>query len=199
MKTTGKYALIVAGTFVSSATILGVCHYNTCRPDSELMEGASTNNVPLMQRAIRQGADVNRVEDVDEGLLPLNAAVQGKNPRAVIFLLDHGAQIDADDGWGTPLVSAVQGDDFDMVKLLLKRGAKMNDEEGNSSALWCAATSGDALMTTFLLDHGANPNTTATTSKPHDRLIDVAKELGHPNTAAILADYARRSNTISHP
>ena len=85
-------------------------------------------------------------------------------PETVQFYVDHGVDINAQDGSGaTPLHYAVCGNNTAVVKILLEAGADPNiaDREGVTPFDNSFAKSRlDFEMIEALLQHGANPNKT---------------------------------------
>ena len=88
----------------------------------------------------------------------LHTAAKFNNVKAIKFLLDAGAEIDAKESWGTALHEAVRYRCLDAAQYLIERGASVNaiDQHGNSPRSFCrpGTDASDALC--GLLDaHGA--------------------------------------------
>jgi ankyrin repeat protein len=65
--------------------------------------------------------------DIELGQTPPHTAASYGKSHAVLWLLDHGAEIDSQDLWnGTPLLRAAHNHEDNIVKLLLDRGASLN-------------------------------------------------------------------------
>lgn len=83
------------------------------------------------------------------------------NANIVRSLLDHGADIDAQEGelWN-PLHTAAQRGHQKVVQVLLDRGASVNARKGeyDSTALYFASSNGHGTIVQMLLDHGADLN-----------------------------------------
>jgi ankyrin repeat protein len=99
---------------------------------------------------------------------PLHAAACGKDPAGRVevarALLDAGAGLDPDDGYGaTPLYMAIDGGDEVLALLLIGRGAEVNTEtrtyidDGGGTPLVKAAWRRNATLVKALLDRGAYP------------------------------------------
>lgn len=90
--------------------------------ESALMMAALKGNLPVAERLIALGADVNK-----PGWSPLHYAATGGHPRMIELLLRHGAQIDAHSPNGTtPLMMAAQYGTPATVTELIRAGADVN-------------------------------------------------------------------------
>ena len=90
--------------------------------------------------------------------LPLHAAIAGRNQEAVRALLEHGAEVNAqqEGGW-TALHGAAQNGDVETARLLIAAGANVALRAGNQqNAMDLALTKGHQAMVD-LLDEYASP------------------------------------------
>ena len=92
--------------------------------NDQLNTEAKAGNVSSMQTLLRQGASI-------EGRsihfkTPLMSAAEGGNGNAVLFLLSHGADVNADTGSGSVLMWAVASGNVGVVRILIIRGADVN-------------------------------------------------------------------------
>ncbi|XP_061758823.1 arf-GAP with coiled-coil, ANK repeat and PH domain-containing protein 3 isoform X1 [Nerophis ophidion] len=104
------------------------------RPGALLYNAAKARNLPVMAEALAHGADVNLVNEDDEGKTPLIQAVIGGSLLACEFLLQNAADVDQRDARGRgPLHHATYLGHTGQVCLFLKRGAAQNhgDEDGH--------------------------------------------------------------------
>lgn len=92
---------------------------------------------------------------------PLHVVASRGKPHAAIWLLDRGADIDAQDLWnGTPLLRAAQYGCEDTVKLLLDRGASLDlPDKLHRTAL------------NMVTDEGLNPEIASLLIKRAPRLV----------------------------
>uniref|UniRef100_A0A672HV05 Arf-GAP with coiled-coil, ANK repeat and PH domain-containing protein n=1 Tax=Salarias fasciatus TaxID=181472 RepID=A0A672HV05_SALFA len=110
-------------------------------PGALLYKASKARNLPVMAEALAHGADVNSVNEDDEGKTPLIQAVIGVSQSAVVnenvfalcfsrqvclFLKRGATQNDGDEDGQDPLSIAVQQANADIVTLL--RLARMNEE-----------------------------------------------------------------------
>ncbi|XP_028266331.1 arf-GAP with coiled-coil, ANK repeat and PH domain-containing protein 3 isoform X2 [Parambassis ranga] len=99
-------------------------------PGALLYKASRARNLPVMAEALAHGADVNLVNDEDEGKTPLVQAVIGGSLIACEFLLQNAADVNQRDARGRgPLHHATYLGHTGQVCLFLKRGATQNDED----------------------------------------------------------------------
>lgn len=90
-----------------------------------LCQGARNGDIPLMRRALANGADIN----AESGLTtPLAWAAREGQVGAADFLLEHGARINQHHGLPkrTPLQEAALNGRTEMVRFLVESGADLN-------------------------------------------------------------------------
>jgi len=110
---------------------------------NKMVAEAGYGNQDAVARAIAHGIDIDAPSHHTLGFDPrsvpptpghtaLTAAVFVRKYEMVVYLLDHGADIDRVDGVGrSPIMEATLQGDPKIVQLLLDRGAKLNtDAEG---------------------------------------------------------------------
>lgn len=124
-------------------------------PYTRLLEMIEFGVISEVEKAIKQGADVNRVSGKH---IPLIMAVKNKNRRIVKLLLDSGANIEIKaeyDNDKTPLMFAVASGKMKVIKFLVERGANINarDTEGNSVLDY--VPDGDEVLEDYLVEQGA--------------------------------------------
>jgi ankyrin repeat protein len=89
-----------------------------------LHRAAQDGTISEMAELVTAGYDVNAFDDMS--YTPLHCAVGHNRPEAAAWLLDHGADINANEEakiGETALCLAVQGAPAEIVEMLLKRGA----------------------------------------------------------------------------
>lgn len=92
------------------------------------------HNVEAARKVIAQGANVNAR---DHGQTPLMRAAQNGHIRVMEVLLEHGADVNAQDDDGrTALMIAAGASDPVMVRLLLDRGAKLDIKDHDGFTAW---------------------------------------------------------------
>ncbi len=118
--------------------------------------------------AAARGGDVKRLEELYQiradtinarntsGFSPLTIASYRKQLSAVEFLLNHGADVNADSPEGPAILSACYAGDLEITKLLIKHKADVNAvNENGTSALMFAVLSNKIEVVKLLLDNGA--------------------------------------------
>ncbi|NXM44199.1 RN5A ribonuclease, partial [Gymnorhina tibicen] len=90
----------------------------------------------------------------------LNAAVKNRDKKAVLELLEQGADVNSKVGSGwTPLQTAVQTHEEDLVRLLLDRGASLHARKDNGGTAFTeAGIAGNVDILKLLLERGSNVN-----------------------------------------
>ncbi|KAF3287344.1 hypothetical protein TWF970_007070 [Orbilia oligospora] len=91
----------------------------------------------------------------------LQAAAAGGHEEIVEFLLNQGANVNAQDAshYGNALNAASIEGHFKIVKSLLKQGADVSAQYGDCNCALCAASLGGHVeIVKLLLDHGVDPN-----------------------------------------
>jgi ankyrin repeat protein len=89
-----------------------------------LHRAAADGDMPEVARLIANGFAINSFDDLS--MTPLHYAVKGEHYKVALWLLEHGALVNANDEeriGETPLCVAAQGDYPEMVQLLLRHGA----------------------------------------------------------------------------
>ncbi|NXF45899.1 RN5A ribonuclease, partial [Oceanites oceanicus] len=108
----------------------------------------------------QEASSPSSTETAEDLAFKLNVAVRDRNRKAVLELLEKGADVNskAEGGW-TPLQSAVQANDEDLVCLLLDKGASPHARKNNGGTAFTeAAIAGNVNILKLLLDLGFNIN-----------------------------------------
>ena len=124
--------------------------------NEDLIEGAKGGKLPVVQRLITKGADVNAMDG--EGATALMYASLNGHRGVVEALLAKGAEVNVRDKYGlTALMLASQQDEnLEIVKALLAKGADVNAfNEDGATALMLAAGNGFVEVVKALLEKGA--------------------------------------------
>ncbi|KAH9180932.1 hypothetical protein AeNC1_017093 [Aphanomyces euteiches] len=127
---------------------------------AELFGAAAYGNLEAVQALLRQGVDVNWVNEKEYDMTALHvAAVQG-HPSVVKELVANGANIEARNKNGnTPLIDAALKGHLEVVQALLDLGADVNARnEWDDRAHMCASWEGHLDVLKLLLAHGADVN-----------------------------------------
>lgn len=92
--------------------------------DSALTQAAAIGCLECIKLLISYGVNINEIR---QGRTPLMVALynQNDNLEMVNFLLENGADINAEGGYGTALWTAISYENLDMVKFLINKGAKI--------------------------------------------------------------------------
>lgn len=151
-----------------------------------LMIAAWEGNLPMMELFVSRGANVNRMNRVQEQAL-LHAAWRG-HAEAVRWLLARGARVNrAGQDWSALHYAAFAGHD-EVARLLLERGADVNARAPNgASPLMVAAREGHEGIARLLLDRGAD---TSIRSDWGDDAVALAMRYDHVRLARMVANPA---------
>lgn len=118
--------------------------------NQKLFNGAATNNVALLQEALREGADVNTVDTERYNFTPLHLAACNGAADAIAFLIEKGARTNVyDKSTKTPLEQALHNQrlykrDYSKAILLLAK-ASVNQNRDEEVEYLNAAANGDII------------------------------------------------------
>lgn len=175
------------------------------KTDPELLQGRALSlATPLMQAALN--GDINAMDSLLHTVATVNEKNQmgftaldyasrsippyfdksDGNSKAVLYLLDHGADIEAaGEGGITPLMSSAAKGNTELAAVLLDHGADVNKV---SPYGWTALAQAVLLQqenaVNFLLRRGANPN--AKIESGHHNLLKIAREKGNKKIVEML-------------
>ena len=118
---------------------------------TNIFDAIKNNNLEQLQKAINDGADVNKADN--EGATPLYVAAYKGHLEVVQHLLENGADVNKSTNGGfTPLYIAAQQGYLEVVKLLLDNGAEINKANSNGDTpLYIAAYKGHLEVVQLLL------------------------------------------------
>jgi len=166
-----------------------------------LMQAALNGDINAMDTLLNTGAAVNEknqmgftaLDYASRAIPPYFDKADG-NAEAVLFLLDHGADIEAaGEGGITPLMSSAAKGNSELAAILLDRGADVNKVSPYGwTALAEAVLFQQEDAVNFLLQHGANPN--AEIESGHHNLVKIAREKGNKKIVEILEQAGAKEN-----
>ncbi|XP_063746382.1 arf-GAP with coiled-coil, ANK repeat and PH domain-containing protein 3-like isoform X1 [Eleginops maclovinus] len=158
-------------------------------PGALLCKASKARNLPVMAEALAHGADVNLVNDEDEGKTPLIQAVIGGSLIACEFLLQNAADVNQRDARGRgPLHHATYLGHTGQVCLFLKRGATQNDEdEDGQDPLSIAVQQANADIVTLLR-----------LARMNEEMRESEGPFGQPGDATYLDIFREFSHMASH-
>ncbi|XP_074537284.1 arf-GAP with coiled-coil, ANK repeat and PH domain-containing protein 3-like isoform X1 [Halichoeres trimaculatus] len=158
-------------------------------PGVLLYKASKARNLPVMAEALAHGADVNSVNDEDEGKSPLIQAVIGGSLIACEFLLQNAADVNQRDARGRgPLHHATYLGHTGQVCLFLKRGATQNDEdEDGQDPLSIAVQQANADIVTLLR-----------LARMNEEMRESEGPFGQPGDATYLDIFREFSHMASH-
>nr|XP_043894666.1 arf-GAP with coiled-coil, ANK repeat and PH domain-containing protein 3 isoform X2 [Solea senegalensis] len=159
------------------------------RPGALLYKASKARNLPVMAEALAHGADVNLVNDEDEGKTPLIQAVIGGSLIACEFLLQNAADVNQRDARGRcPLHHATYLGHTGQVCLFLKRGATQNDgDEDGQDPLSIAVQQANADIVTLLR-----------LARMNEEMRESEGPFGQPGDATYLDIFREFSHMASH-
>uniref|UniRef100_A0A673M190 Arf-GAP with coiled-coil, ANK repeat and PH domain-containing protein n=1 Tax=Sinocyclocheilus rhinocerous TaxID=307959 RepID=A0A673M190_9TELE len=158
-------------------------------PGALLYKACQARNLPVMAEALAHGADVNSVNEEDEGKSPLIQAVIGGSLIACEFLLQNGADVNQRDHRGRgPLHHATYLGHTGQVCLFLKRGATQNDgDEDGQDPLSIAVQAANADIVTLLR-----------LARMNEEMRESEGPFGQPGDATYLDIFREFSHMASH-
>jgi ankyrin repeat protein len=124
---------------------------------------AHNNDLALVQKLVREGADVNAKNDF--GATPMSEAALTGNAALIEALLKAGAHVESPNADGqTALMIVARTGNVDAARVLVRHGANVNAVEqwrGQTALMWAAAQ-GHPAMVRLLLSHAAKVNARST-------------------------------------
>ncbi|PWA31888.1 hypothetical protein CCH79_00006410, partial [Gambusia affinis] len=158
-------------------------------PGTLLYKASKARNLPIMAEALAHGADVNLVNDEDEGKTPLIQAVTGGSLVACEFLLQNAADVNQRDARGRgPLYHATYLGHTGQVCLFLKRGAAQNDgDEDGQDPLSIAVQQANADIVTLLR-----------LARMNDEMRESEGPFGQPGDTTYIDIFREFSHMASH-
>uniref|UniRef100_A0A673BNG7 Arf-GAP with coiled-coil, ANK repeat and PH domain-containing protein n=1 Tax=Sphaeramia orbicularis TaxID=375764 RepID=A0A673BNG7_9TELE len=158
-------------------------------PGMLLYKASKARNLPVMAEALAHGADVNLVNDEDEGKTPLIQAVIGGSLIACEFLLQNAADVNQRDARGRgPLHHATYLGHTGQVCLFLKRGATQNDgDDDGQDPLSIAVQQANADIVTLLR-----------LARMNEEMRESEGPFGQPGDATYLDIFREFSHMASH-
>ncbi len=107
-------------------------------PDVQLRNAAIANDVDALQKAIRDGCDINAADE--DGQTALHFAADRKSLDCLSKLIKAGANVNAVDcdGFGVLQIALSSGLNVESIRLLLEAGANPDacDDDGESPRSW---------------------------------------------------------------
>ncbi len=107
-------------------------------PDVHLRNAAIANDVDALQKAIRDGCDIDAADD--DGQTALHFAADRKSLDCLVKLIQAGANVNAVDcdGFGVLQIALSSGLNVESIRLLLEAGANPDacDDDGESPRSW---------------------------------------------------------------
>lgn len=117
---------------------------------------ARTGTVEQITSLFKQNPKIVNATN-DAGYSPLILASYRGNTHVAEFLINNGADVNANSSMGSPLMAAVVKGNIEMVKLLLEKKAGVNAADANGvTALIYAVQFRNAEILKILLDHKAD-------------------------------------------
>ncbi|XP_029688961.1 arf-GAP with coiled-coil, ANK repeat and PH domain-containing protein 3-like isoform X1 [Takifugu rubripes] len=158
-------------------------------PGALLYKASRGQNLPGMAAALAHGADVNMVNDEDDGKTPLIQAVVGGSLIACEFLLQNAADVNLRDVKGRgPLHHATYLGHTGQVCLFLKRGAtQAGEDEDGRDPLSVAVQQANADIVTLLR-----------LARMNEEMKESEGPFGPPGDATYLDIFREFSHMASH-
>jgi ankyrin repeat protein len=186
----GPAVLLVMAVAIMALRIIAEPSAAAAMKAEAFFEAARHGDVEAIRHAVEQEQMPVDLRETGSGMTALMHAVNGRQPKAVEWLLEHGADINACvTAYGTSLGFAANGrDGTSMLALLLERGADPNVSASDGvTPLMQAAMWGDDDAVAMLLRAGARPgardrngNTALlmARSSGYDRIVRLLEQAG---------------------
>ncbi|WP_395377199.1 ankyrin repeat domain-containing protein [Marinicella sp. W31] len=160
--------------------------------DATLIKAILTNNQPLAEKLLHEGADPNAALGSQNETALIYAIGRFRSESLVQLLLEKGADPNIRDySKNTPLIYAVQLSNESMVNALIKSGADVNAvAKRDETALLAAAEKGQVNIVKALIDSGADINHR---NEIGYSALTIASYHGHQ----ALSDYLKQQGAVS--
>jgi len=150
----------------------------------ELFEAVMTGTLATVKSLVREGANVNALEQ--DGFTPLMFAIANGNRAITSYLLENGADVNLRNSIGqTALMLASLGGHKTIVEELLRAGADARavDKENRNAMAWAASRGDFPEVLSLLFAFGTDPNGT---DRQGITPLMRAALLGHVDSVAVL-------------
>lgn len=174
---------------VALALLTTACH--PFEMPNNLFKSVVSNNTKAVENINLNSSLVNSTNQRKQ--TPLMIAAYNGNVKIAQLLINAGAKINAKDiNGGTPLMYAAITGQSHVLKYLLNHGAEVNTiNSKGQTALMLAGQSGQKHCIQILLKHFAN---FSLKDKYKYNAYDYARRFSQSDTAAYLAEYAKKNN-----
>ncbi len=182
-------------TKLLAGSLLALLFLNTAHSQSAIADAAMQSNIDLVERLIRDGANVNSIQS--DGSTALHWASYNADAEMADILIKAGADPSAKTRNGsTPMWLAARRGDPGVITKLLEAGADANEDLPlGRRPLMLAARSGVAEAVQVLLAAGADVN--AKESARGTTALMQASDQGHSDVIEILLDGGADISAIS--
>lgn len=157
--------------------------------DNAFRQAAQNGHLEVMRLLLDHGVAVRPKNDADTAYLALGDAIRQGQGEAARFLLERGADINADLQGYSALECAVCSHpvNMELVRLLVEKGASINPSApGQPAPLVAACAGGAAAPTRFLLENGAD---VYVKNRYGTSVLDVVREHEDTPAALVLREY----------
>ena len=155
------FLYVIRAVFMcGSCAFPGLANYRSLRArkgrDADLLESAAAGSLEGVWRALRDGANVNALDD--SGRSALYHACEASHDAMARGLLAAGARPVGGTSHSAPLVAAILRGNRRLATRLMTAGAPVDAFYRKITPLLCAAEAGQIKLVQALLRKGANPN-----------------------------------------
>lgn len=160
--------------------------------DRELLAAAARNDLPMIEKLVRSGANPNAKDE--GGMRPLTFALNFGSVEAVRVLLDAGADPELKNEGCTLLATAAMQGHSRIAGLLLDAGARVDERcDSEYTALMNAAFMNHAGTVETLLRH--HPNLSLENAEGRTALL-IAREQGHAGIVDLLLGHGASPHAV---
>ncbi len=151
------------------ATVVFLKSKNAPQGTNTLINAINQNDIPALEKALKDGANPNLAVDQDPLLTLLTCSTTESSLHIAELLLKAGADVNLPDAFGhTPLMNADQENNVNMAKLLIAHGANVNIQNATGfTSLMYAVQTGNLPIVKLLLAPPINAKTTPQANQAH--------------------------------
>ncbi len=138
--------------------ILTVLLITGCAFRPALINAVNAGDINTIKKLLAEGRNINETDS--NGATPLMYAIWNKKPDVAKYLIESGANINAQDNFGNALIYAIQYKQHELITILIDKGADIESRNflGETALVYAVLGAADFDAAKMLIKRGANIN-----------------------------------------